>query len=124
MEARIAMRRVAPWVVLAVVDAALAWGNLHATDDVQAVAGLLLLASFGFAFYSPRWSWLYALLLFAAIPASTTWAYATNYPVYGGHHPIYQELIALIPVVVGAGAGVATRLVWRSSKDPARTDAL
>ena len=116
MDARAAMRRVTPWAVLAVVDVALAWGNLHATDDVQPVAALLLVASFGFAFFSPRWSWLYVLLLFAAIPASTTWAYATNYPVYGGHHPIYEELIALIPVVVGAVAGVAARVAWRSSR--------
>ena len=117
------MRRLLPGVVLVLVDAALAWGNLHATDDVQPVVALLLLAGCGFAFYSPRWSWLYALLLFAAIPASTTWAYAVNYPVYGGHHPIYEELIALIPVAVGAGAGAVARLVWRASKDPARTEA-
>jgi hypothetical protein len=110
------MRRVAPWVVLVLVDLALGWGNLHARDDVQPVVALLLLASFGFAFHSPRWSWLFALLLFAAVPVSTTWAYATNYPVYGGHHPLYEELIALIPVAVGAGAGVAARLVLRSSR--------
>jgi hypothetical protein len=113
------MRRVAPWVVLAAVDLALGWGNLHARDDVQPVVALLLLAAFGFGIYSPRWSWLYALLLFAAIPASTTWAYATNYPVYGGHHPLYEELIALIPVALGAGAGAGARLVWRSSRSPA-----
>lgn len=110
------MRRMVPWVVLLAVDLALGWGNLRAGDDVQPVAALLLVAGFGFAFHSPRWSWLYALLLFAAIPASTTWAYATNYPVYGGHHPLYEELIALIPVAVGAGAGVAARLAWQTSR--------
>ncbi|HEY8642851.1 MAG TPA: hypothetical protein VIO84_08790 [Candidatus Dormibacteraeota bacterium] len=103
-------------VALLLVDGALAWGNLHATDDVQPVVGLLLIASFAFGFYRPRWSWLFALLLFAAIPASTIWAYATNYPVYGGHHPLYEELIALIPVAIGAAAGAGTRLAMRSPR--------
>jgi len=102
-------------VALIVIDAALAWGNLHATDDLQPVVGLLLVASFDFAFYRPRWSWPFGLLLFAAIPASTTWAYATNYPVYGGHHPLYEELVALIPVAIGAGAGAVARLAVRPS---------
>jgi hypothetical protein len=110
------VRRIAPWAVLAAVDLALGWGNLHASDDVQPVVALLLLAGFGFGFHSPRRSWLFALLLFAAIPASTAWAYATDYPVYGGHHPLYEELIALIPVAVGAGAGVGARLVLRFSR--------
>jgi hypothetical protein len=102
-------------LALLVIDAALAWGNLHATDDVQPVVLLLVLASFGFGFYRPKWSWLFALLLFAAIPASTIWAYASNYPVYGGHHPVYEELIALIPVALGAGAGAVARRALRSS---------
>ncbi len=110
------LKRAAAWLVLLLVDLALAWVNLHATDDVQPVVALLLLASFGFGCYSPRWSWLYALLLFAAIPASTAWAYATNYPVFGGHHPIYEELIAIVPVALGAGAGAVTRLATRSAK--------
>jgi len=103
-------------VALLLVDAALAWGNLHATDDVQPVVGLLLIASFAFGFYRPRWSWLFALVLFAAIPASTIWAYATSYPVFGGHHPLYEELIAIIPVAIGAAAGAGTRLAVRSPR--------
>jgi hypothetical protein len=102
-------------LALLLVDFALAWGNLHATDDVQPVVLLMLLASFGFGFYRPKWSWLFALLLFAATPVSTVWAYATNYPVYGGHHPLYEELIALIPVAVGAGAGAVARFAVRKS---------
>ena len=110
------MTAAATGIAVLLVDAALAWGNLHATDDVQPVVGLLLVASFGFGFYRPRWSWLFALLLFAAIPASTVWAYATNYPVYGGHHPLYEELIALIPVALGAGAGAVARFALSSSR--------
>jgi len=109
-------------LVLLLVDLALAWGNLHAADDVQPVVALLLLASFGFGFYRPRWSWLFALLLFAAIPTSTAWAYATHYPVYGGHHPLYEELIALIPVAIGAAAGAGARLAMLSPRENTSRD--
>jgi hypothetical protein len=89
--------------------AGVGWMNLHATDDVQPVAAALILAGIGFGAYRPRWAWLFALLLFAAVPASGLWADAASYhPGQVRPAPLYESVIALIPALAGAylGAGV------------------
>ena len=110
------MKRAVPWAVLVACDAVTGWMNFHATDDVQEVAAALFLTGCGFGLYRPGRAWLYAILLFLAIPLSG--AYADSV----GHHPglvkpepLYQSVIALIPALMGAYAGVTARWMQRRS---------
>ena len=102
--------KLAPWLLLIPIDVLLGVGNVKATDDVQPVAAGLLIAAFGYAFYRPRWSWLFALLLFASIPVSSALA-------DGGHHPLYETLVALIPAGVGAAAGYGVKTILVASRE-------
>jgi hypothetical protein len=102
-------RRTLPLALLLLCAAGVGWMNFHATDDVQPVAAALVLAGFGFGAYRPRRAWLFALLLFAAVPASGLWADAASYhPGLVRPAPLYESVIALIPALAGAylGAGV------------------
>src|SRR5439155_1577584 len=77
--------RLGPWLrrfALVVCAAVVGWLNFHASDDVQPVAAALLVFGFGFGFgfglRRPGRAWLYALLLFAAVPVSGAWAAAVK----------------------------------------------
>jgi hypothetical protein len=68
------------------------------------------LAGFGFGYYRPRRAWLFAGLLWLAIPLSGIYADALNYhPGQVKPAPIYTTLIALIPVLLGAYVGAGAR---------------
>jgi len=102
--------KLAPWLLLVPIDILLGIGNVKATDDVQPVVGGLLLAAFGYGFWRPLQAWLFALLLFAAIPISSAW-----FGNYG--HPLYETLIALIPAGLGAAAGYGVRTILVASRE-------
>lgn len=104
------LRRSLPWVLLVVVAAILGWLNYHAADDVQPVAGGLIVAGFGFALWRPRLAWLFVIVLWLSIPISGLVADANNYhPGLVKPHPLYESLVALIPAGLGALAGMAVR---------------
>ncbi len=111
------MKRLVPWTILVACDLVIGWMNFHATDDVQAVAAALLGAGFGLGLYRPRRAWLFAVLLFLAIPLSGTYADTLGYhPGVSKPEPLYQSVIALIPSLAGAYAGVAVRSMVRRSR--------
>lgn len=94
--------------LLAVCAVAVGWLNFHASDDVQPVAAALLVFGFGFGLHRPGRAWLYALVLFAAVPLSGVWADAVSYhPGVGKPAPLYESAVALIPALLGAYAGAA-----------------
>ncbi|TMF86837.1 MAG: hypothetical protein E6I08_11420 [Chloroflexi bacterium] len=101
--------KLAPWALLVPIDIVLGIGNVKATDDVQPVAAGLLVAAFGYGFWRPRQAWLFALLLFAAIPISSAWSGNAG-------HPLYETLIALIPAGLGAAAGYGVRTILVASR--------
>lgn len=98
-----------PWLLLVPIDTLLAIGNVKATDDVQPVAAGLLVAAFGYGFFKPGLAWLFALMLFAAIPISSAWSGNDG-------HPLYETLIALIPAGLGAAAGYGVRTILVASR--------
>jgi hypothetical protein len=111
------MKRLLPWALLAASEVAIGWLNFHASDDVQPVAAALILAGFGFGFYRPRQAWLFAGLLWLAIPISGIYADALNFhPGQLKPAPLYTTLIALIPVLLGAYTGAAARWLLPSLK--------
>ena len=106
----LAMKRLLPWALLAASEVVIGWLNFHASDDVQPVAAALLLAGLGFGYYKPRLAWLFAGLLWLAIPISGIYAGAVNYhPGQVKPAPIYTTLIALIPALLGAYTGAGVR---------------
>jgi hypothetical protein len=108
------MKRLLPWALLAASEVVIGWMNFHASDDVQPVAAALLLAGFGFGYYKPRQAWLFAGLVWLAIPISGICADAVNYhPGQLKPAPIYTSLIALIPALLGAYIGAGARWVLR-----------
>ena len=112
------MRRLTPWVLLVLVLAVLGWLNYHATDDVQPVAGGLLVAGFAYTFWRPRLIWLFVPVLWLAIPLSSVIADANNYhPGLLKPHPLYETLIALIPTALGAMVALGAR--WAVRQNPA-----
>ena len=108
------MKRLLPWLLLAASEAVIGWLNFHASEDVQPVAAALLLAGFGFGYYKLRQAWLFAGLIWLAIPITGIYADAVNYhPGQLKPAPIYTTLIALIPALLGAYIGAGARLVLR-----------
>lgn len=108
--------RLAPLPLLVLCAAATGWLNLHATDDVQPVAALLLFAGFGFGAYRPHRAWLFAVLLFAAVPLSSLWGDAVAYhPGLARPHPLYETAVALIPALAGAYLGAGVRWATRQA---------
>ena len=106
------MKRLLPWALLAASEVVIGWLNFHASEDVQPVAAALLLAGFGFGYYKPRQAWLFAGLIWLAIPISGIFADAVNYhPGQLKPAPIYTTLIALIPALLGAYLGAGARWV-------------
>jgi hypothetical protein len=106
--------RMLAWALLALSAAVVGWLNFHATDDVQAVAAALLVFGFAFGFHRPRLAWLYALLLFAAVPLSGAWADAVgHHPGVAKPAPLYESIVALIPALLGAYAGAGARWTAR-----------
>lgn len=102
--------------VLLLSDVAIGWLNYHASDDVQVVALALVVAAFGFAAWRPRWAWLFVLLLWVAVPASSIVGYANNYhPGLVKPAPLYETLVALIPAAIGAFLGAGARMLGRLS---------
>jgi hypothetical protein len=112
------VRAGAPWMVLAACDLLIGWMNVHATDDVQPVAAALLLAGFAFGAFRPRRWWLFALVLFVAVPVSGAYADAVNYhPGAVKPAPLYQSIIALVFPAAGALAGAGTRKLVGNSTE-------
>ena len=105
-----ALLRWSAWGLLALIALLIGWLNYHATDDVQAVAAVLLLAGFGFSYWRPRLAWMFVLVLWLAIPLSSIVADANNFrPGLAAPHPLYETLIALIPASIGALLGAGAR---------------
>ncbi|HXM57145.1 MAG TPA: hypothetical protein VOB72_17225 [Candidatus Dormibacteraeota bacterium] len=113
LDAHVRAVRLRPWLrrlVLAVCAAIVGWLNFHASDDVQPVAAALLVFGFGFGLHRPSRAWLYAVLLFAAVPVSGAWADAVNYhPGLVKPHPLYESLVALVPALIGVYTAAAVR---------------
>jgi hypothetical protein len=111
------VKRLLPWITLALVDVLLGFGNYHASDDVQPVAAGLLVAGFAFAFWRPGLVWLLVPLLWLSVPASSFIADLNNYhPGVAKAAPLYQTVIALIPAAAGGVAGAGARWVLRQSQ--------
>jgi hypothetical protein len=92
--------------LLALCAAVVGWLNFHATDDVQPVAAALLVFGFAFGARRPGRAWLYAIVLFLAVPVSGAWADAVSYhPGLVKPAPLYESVIALIPALLGACTG-------------------
>jgi hypothetical protein len=101
-------KRLLRWALLGLGAAVVGWLNFHASDDVQPVAAALLLFGFGFGAHRPRMAWLFALVLFAAVPISGAWADAVSYhPGQVKPAPLYESIVALIPALLGAYGGAA-----------------
>jgi hypothetical protein len=104
-------------VLLALCAAVVGWLNFHATDDVQPVAAALLVFGFGFGASRPGRAWLYAIVLFAAVPLSGAWADAVSYhPGLVKPAPLYETVIALIPALLGAYAGAVVGWAARRAR--------
>lgn len=103
--------------LLAAGGALIGWLNYQATDNVQPVAAALLLFGFPFGLHRPTHAWLYALLLFAAVPLSGAWADVVSYhPGVPKPAPFYESIVALIPALLGAYTGVAIRWIASASR--------
>jgi hypothetical protein len=118
LDARLRAVRPGPvlrWALLALGASVVGWLNFHAADDVQPVAAALLVFGFGFGAHRPRRAWLFALLLFAAVPLSGAWADAVRYhPGVVEPAPLYESIVALVPALLGAYAGAGARLLARA----------
>ena len=102
------------WTLLALAAAVVGWLNFHASDDVQPVAAALLVFGFGFGLHRPGRAWLFAMLLFAAVPFSGVWADAAGYhPGVLKPAPLYESAVALSPALLGAYAGAGARWTAR-----------
>ena len=67
--------------------------------------------------YRPARAWLFAILLFLAIPVSTAYADSINFfPGGAGPEPLYQTAIALVPTLIGAYVGAAVGWTLRRSR--------
>lgn len=96
------------------------WLDVH-NSEVQVAVGCLLVFGFGLGFTSPRLWWLGWLLLGLCVPAAialtlllggrtaypSTWSTAT------------QSFLALIPALIGVGAGAMGRLIWGARRPAA-----
>jgi hypothetical protein len=106
LDARVREMRPGPlvrWGLLSLGAAVVGWLNLHTTDDVQPVAAALLVFGFGFGAHRPARAWLYALVLFAAVPLTGVGA-----DVAADRHldvRILESVVALIPALLGACSG-------------------
>jgi hypothetical protein len=110
-------KRWVPWAVLLACGLATGWMNVRATDDVQPVAAALMLAGFGFGLYRPSRAWLFAVLLFLAIPISGAYADSINFhPGLTKPAPLYESLVALVPTLIGAYAGAAIGWAMRRAR--------
>ena len=111
-----------PAIIIVLGDVAIGWMNYHATDDVQPVAGALIIGAFAFAFWRPRLAWLSVLLLWVAVPLSSIAGYATNYhPGLVKPAPLYETLVALVPAIIGAVGGAVMGITFqRSGQEPPR----
>jgi hypothetical protein len=110
-------KRWVPWAVLLACEGAIGWVNLRATDDVQPVAGALMLAGFGFGLYRPWRAWLFAVLLFVAIPISGAYADAINFhPGVVNPAPLYESLVAPALTLIGAYVGAAIGWALRRAR--------
>ncbi len=110
--------RFVPWLALAIAAALIGWMDFHVNDDVQPVAGALLVLGFGFGAYRPRRAWLFAVALFLAVPGAEVARDAfVRHP--GAHEPspVYESAIALIPALLGAYAGAGLRWLARAARD-------
>ncbi len=97
-----------PWLALAPAAALVGWMDLHVSDDVQPVVGALLVLGFGFGLHRPRRAWLFALVLFLAVPVAEVARDAlARQP--GPARPLYESVIALVPALLGAYAGAGLR---------------
>lgn len=102
-------------LVLILCDGVLGWLNYHAGDDVQLVALGLLVFGFGLTFWRPRQVGMIVPLLWLAVPVSSVLGYMTNHhPGLIKPHPPYETLVALIPTVLGALAGLTAR--WAGAR--------
>jgi hypothetical protein len=107
--------RLLPWLLLVLCGAVIGWLNFHASDDVQPVAAALLLSGGAFGLHRPGRAWLFAALLFLAVPLSGAWADAVSYhPGPLRPHPLYESAVALIPALLGAYTGAGIRWLSRS----------
>jgi hypothetical protein len=116
-EGGMTVKRWVPWAALLACDLVIGWMNLRATDDVQPVAAALMLAGFGFGLYRPWRAWLFAILLFVAIPISGAYADAINFhPGLTRPAPLYESLVALVPTLIGAYVGAAIGWAMRRAR--------
>ncbi|MFZ0216291.1 MAG: hypothetical protein WAM30_10175 [Candidatus Dormiibacterota bacterium] len=107
------------WAAVLAATMLVGWMSAHATDDVQAVAVVLLFGSMVAGALRLGRCWLPALVLFSAVPLSSLWTTVAAARA-GRPHPIYQTAVALVPVALGALIGVAGRvLLDRLRRTPA-----
>jgi predicted cobalt transporter CbtA len=96
-----------PLVVLAA--AFTGWVDLH-SDEVQPTVALLMLFTALLAFARPRRPWRWALLMGVAVPLAYVVAPLLGVAPRAQPEPnLSATLIALIPAMIGAYAGVALR---------------
>jgi len=98
--------------------ALLAWGDLHAADDVQPVLLGLLLAEFALGLARPRGALLWGAILGLAVPVAELLALGTGYahpcppgrtcdaPTLAG---ALSTAVLLVPALLGAAGGAWLR---------------
>jgi NO-binding membrane sensor protein with MHYT domain len=103
------MRKILVFSLVAMLLGALTSFADFRSKAVQPIVLMILIFTFVFGFWQPRWAWLWALLIGGGVPAAhflnLALGFAAPYPVMPN---VFGSLIALIPAFVGAYSGVVS----------------
>ncbi len=116
--ARSSFRRTLTVLPVAILLAALAGYVDQHEEDVQMPALLVFATAFVCSWLQPRAAWLWWLAAGAAIPVAAAIAASIGHAQPFPSEP-YSWLIAFLPALLGAGAGVGVRHAMRARKPPA-----
>ena len=78
-------------------------------SEVQSSVLVLLVFTFVMGAVSPRFAWLWALLIGGGVFGAHAFARAANIPILAPPNHLVETLIALVPAFVGAYSGVGAR---------------
>jgi len=101
------MRKIFALATVAIMLGALVGFSDFRSKEVQPIVLMILIFTFIFAFWQPRFGWLWAILIGGGVPAAhflnLALGFAPPYPLLPN---VFGSFIALIPAFIGACAGV------------------